>query len=292
MTDKYSLVKNPVGYYEISPKPSIEELKEHYAKKYYQENKGDYKKAYSEDELTYFGVEAELALRTVKRFSKCPRKSLLDLGCGEGFFASHLKAKGWSVACVDFSDDGIKRHNPSLLADFVQADLITYLDTQRAELRFDFVNLDNVLEHVLDPVELLRKIRGIVGSDSVVRIEVPNDFSRFQSLLLERNCTENTWVGPPEHLSYFNKDSLTSLFRNEGFTLMSLQADFPIEQFLLNDHSNYARDKSLGKQAHLSRVIVTNYLAETNIERMIDYQEAAADLEFGRLLTAYITVDE
>ena len=113
----------------------------------------------------------------------------------------------------------------------------------------------------------------------------------FQSLLLERDCTEETWVNPPEHLSYFNKDSLKLLFKNEGFHLLSLQADFPIEQFLLNDHSNYWKDRRLGKGAHLSRVVITNYLADINIERLIDYREVAADLEFGRQLIAYITLD-
>ena len=50
------------------------------------------------------------------------------------------------------------------------------------------------------------------------------------------------------------------------------------------------KKRKLGKGAHLTRVIVTNYLAEKSLDRMIDYQEAAADLDFGRLLTAYVKV--
>ena len=32
------------------------------------------------------------------------------------------------------------------------------------------------------------------------------------------------------------------------------------------------------------------WATEKNLDRMIDYQEAAADLEFGRSLTAYVRV--
>jgi len=73
-----------------------------------------------------------------------------------------------------------------------------------------------------------------------------------------------------------------------GLEIVSLQADYPIEQFLLNENSNYWKDKSLGKAAHKVRVTCENYLAEKNIERFIDYCEAAADLEFGRGLIAYV----
>ena len=50
-------------------------------------------------------------------------------------------------------------------------------------------------------------------------------------------------------------------------------------------------NRSLGKKAHFTRVVVTNYLADINIDRMIDYREAAADLEFGRQLTAYVALN-
>ena len=52
---------------------------------------------------------------------------------------------------------------------------------------------------------------------------------------------------------------------------------------------NYWKNRALGKAAHLTRVVVTNYLSEINLNRLIDYREAAADLEFGRVLTAYVS---
>ena len=83
---------------------------------------------------------------------------------------------------------------------------------------------------------------------------------------------------------------MKALVENQGFEIVSLQADFPIEQFLINEHSNYWKNKELGKAAHRTRVKVTNYLANIGLNRLIDYQEASAELEFGRSLTAYVRV--
>ena len=291
MTKKYSLVKHHLGFYEVNPKPTNIELSEHYAKKYYQQLSGSYAHTYSEDELRYFKVSCELALKTILRFSNVKNKKLLDLGCGEGFFSDFFCKEGWTASLVDFSDAGLKRHNPSLLSSFTQGDLLTFIESEKKNIKeYNLINLDNVLEHVIDPIGLLTSLKSEMDSDAILRIEVPNDFSAFQSLLTNLNCTKETWVSPPEHLSYFNSRGLKLLLESQGFHLLSLQADFPIEQFLINEHSNYWKDRTLGKGAHLARVLVTNYMADQSLDRMIDYQEAAADLEFGRVLTAYVRI--
>ena len=286
-------MRHPIGFYEVTPKPSINELSEHYSKKFYKQkvDANTHSHTYSDEEINYFNVCAKIAIKTFQRFSNPKKPNLLDLGCGEGFFANYFSKNGWKTSLVDFSDAGLRRHNPSLLESFQQADLFDYLDSKKKQIKtYDLVNLDSVLEHVIDPIRLLNTLKSNMSSDAILKIEVPNDFSSFQNLLTNLNCTDETWVSPPEHLNYFNSNSLRSLLDNQGFDLLSLQADFPIEQFLLNEHSNYWKNRKLGKEAHQTRVMVTNYLAQKNLERMIDYQEAAADLEYGRSLTAYVRV--
>jgi 2-polyprenyl-3-methyl-5-hydroxy-6-metoxy-1,4-benzoquinol methylase len=287
MDTKYSLINNSIGFFEVTPKPTVAELEKHYTEKYYQRNLSTYKKTYSPSELQYFEVEAQLCLATLDKYASVDT-SLLDIGCGEGFFARYFFEKHWNVTCVDFSSDGIERHNKVLLDCFDQSDIFTYLDNkQTSGITYGLLNLDNVLEHVLWPVELLASMTKLMTKDTIARIEVPNDFSSFQSLLVDLGCTDETWISPPEHLSYFNKDSLVSLLENVGLEVVSLQADYPIEHFLLNDNTNYWKNRDLGKSAHFARVTCTNYLANNNLERYLDYREASADLEFGRSLTAY-----
>ena len=68
----------------------------------------------------------------------------------------------------------------------------------------------------------------------------------------------------------------------EGFETVSLQAGFPIEQFLVNEFSNYAKNRSTGKSAHFSRCKISNFLLNQGVDEYIRLKEAYADLSFGR----------
>lgn len=287
-TTKFAELLSPLGYYEASPKPSVEELEKHYSEKYYQQALGSYSHTYSEEELKYFRNVGEVALRTAHRLGL--HESLLDLGCGEGFFSRLFYDRNWQLSCCDFSEFGLSNHNAEILPFFVSGDLFEVIkERQRAEKVYGLVNLQNVLEHVLDPIGLLTDLKGLLGDHSAIRIRVPNDYSSFQQALLSQNKTVNTWFSPPEHLSYFNKDSLRNLFSYCGYEVLSLQADFPIEIFVVNDHSNYTLNRDLGKQANLARIFCENHLIDTSIDDYIDYAEAAGKLGFGRTLIAYVS---
>jgi 2-polyprenyl-3-methyl-5-hydroxy-6-metoxy-1,4-benzoquinol methylase len=51
---------------------------------------------------------------------------------------------------------------------------------------FDCVNFGNVLEHVREPVRLLNAARRMLKPGGLLRVAVPNDFSRVQKALLAR----------------------------------------------------------------------------------------------------------
>lgn len=286
MSIQYGVALNSLGFYEVLPKPSAEDLGLHYNGKYYQEPQGSYAVNYTVEELKHFHNVARVAYEMSATLQLEP--SLLDLGCGEGYFSKAFKFFGWDVQCCDYSEYGIKTHNEELLGFFSVGDIDSVLDKFSSGGKlFGLVNLQNVLEHVIDPVELLIKIKPLLGERAALRIRVPNDYSDFQLELIGRGNTTNTWFSPPEHLSYFNSDGLSNLLVHCGYKVKSLQADFPIELFLANAHSNYWKDRSLGKEAHLTRVFCENFLIEKDIKAYINYSEAAGRLGFGRELIVY-----
>lgn len=275
------------GYVAATPTPSQPELDAHYRSKYFQSPSGSYQASYSDEERTYLRNIALVSHRTCETFGV--PSTLFDIGCGEGFYSADMQALGWSVQCCDFSSHAIEKFNPSLLGCFMQGDAYGLIDRKAAaEERFGLVNLQNVLEHVIDPERLLARVKPLLDPcGGVARIRVPNDYSKFQLLLLERGLTDKTWFAPPEHLSYFNNESLTEFLTHCGYRVLSMHADFPIEVFLTNPHSNYWRDRSLGKSAHCSRLLVENFLIGENIDDYIAYASAAGRLGFGRDLTVY-----
>lgn len=283
--------KNKHGFYEVSSKPQQTELEVYYAEKYYQKPNGQYQKVYSKGELEYFANKATICLHTIKKF--LPEvTSFFEVGCGEGFFANELyKAGVQKIILNDFSEAGIESFNPHLKHFFKKLDIYELIEEfANQDVHFSLISMDNVLEHVVDPEDLLEKLKLIMRGNSVLRITIPNDFSAFQYMIINEGLTEETWICPPDHLSYFNSENIVRFSEELGFRVLSAQCDFPIELFLTNQHSHYYKDRSLGKEAHRSRVLCSNYLVNENIDAYISMSEAAAKLQFGRNITVYLTL--
>ena len=284
----YQYKKNEkYGYYSADPIPTEQELSDFYAAKYYQDNEGAHATAYSEDHITYAKVDCQVMEFLFKQTGNTDKPKILDAGCGEGFQSSYFNERDWDVTCTDYSSFGISNHNPKLMPNFVKGD-IKNLNNLFAGQQFSLILLKNVLEHVTDPVQALKSIRDLMHKDSILYINVPNDFSDFQNYLMEQDLTPNTWFCPPQHLQYFQFDSLRALLEDLGFEIISMQAGFPIEQFLLNENSNYVQDRTRGRGAHVARCKLSNYFAQYDLASFIELREAYAKLSFGRDVISFV----
>jgi RimJ/RimL family protein N-acetyltransferase len=111
----------------------------------------------------------------------------------------------------------------------------------------------NVLEHVPDPAEMLRGIRRVLEPDGLLYIRVPNDFNPLQESAQRKLDAEPWWIAVPDHVNYFDVASLCSLTRQIGFETVDVQADFPMELFLLMG-LRYVGDPEVGATCHGYRV--------------------------------------
>ncbi|MDF1876081.1 methyltransferase domain-containing protein [Sulfurimonas sp. SAG-AH-194-I05] len=287
------LVKNKHGYYSIKNIPTQIELEKHYSEKYYQDDSIQYSHKYSSDELKHFKYISDVAQHIYKNLYNGENHSFLDVGTGEGFFASNFFHNKWNVTTMDYSNYGISTHNVELIDTLLQGDIFKSLeDCVKADRKFDFINLSNILEHVIDPVELLETLKLLLSKASLLRISVPNDYSNFQQFLLDRGYTTNTWLCPPDHLHYFTFESLSNLLLSLGYEIVLSIGEFPIELYLSNDSSNYVKNKEVGKFAHKSRIEVDNFLFEQGIEKYINYYKASADIGLSRQVVIYAKLKE
>lgn len=267
------------GFKQLDPIPSKSALAEFYATHYYPKAP----LSLSDAEKKYIHHEAQLALLTIK--PRDAEASLLDLGCGPGFFSREVNFLGWHVRACDYARAALEANTPELVSQFMECDIEQF--TATSEEKFGLVNLQNVLEHLRDPISLLVNVKRLMTPKSVLRVKVPNDYSAFQHYLVSEGCSQPTWVSTPDHINYFNFGSLKQTFEKLGFKILSIQADFPIEVFQLNEHSNYTKNKALGKEAHMARLRASNYLMAKSLPLYKQYSEIAAELEYGRQLTVY-----
>lgn len=287
------LIKTKWGFYQYDPKPSDDELYNYYANKYYQEGRGSYSISYADEEISYFKLKAGLIYRKTSQLAEIGNDaSLIDIGCGEGWVMGEFKQQGISVLGLDFSRHGIEKFNPHLLSFFEQGNIYELIeDKGRNKLRFDFLILANVIEHVRDPVQILNKMKDIMYPKSILVIVAPNDFSPLHDLLLkEKKISRKFWLCYPDHLSYFNKESMINLLLDLGFKIRAVVADNPVDLNLLNDNSNYIEDPEKGKNINLFRIRTDNFLGSMNPDKLLQIYEIFGSMGVGRNLIYYCSI--
>ena len=272
------LKRHRLGFYQIHPLPSEENLRKYYRDKYYQ-NPGvaTYSRKYSGVELSAGKIAYEVTDHIMEKITQKKRKTVLDVGCGEGFFLKGLETMGWQISGTDYSIAGIKLHNPSIAKKIRIGPAENVLtELKKENMKFSLINLGNILEHVLNPVSLLKMIRPLLLTNGILRVVVPNDVSGFQKLLKSAKRSRDSWIHPPDHLSYFNFESLISVLSFCRYTTVCKLGDFPIELFLLNKYSNYEFRAGRGAEAHLARVKTANFVRSQGIENYIQWAAGLA----------------
>uniref|UniRef100_A0A6C0E546 AFP-like domain-containing protein n=1 Tax=viral metagenome TaxID=1070528 RepID=A0A6C0E546_9ZZZZ len=278
-----NLIQHELGYYEIENKPNKTELENYYKEKYYQSNyeKGQYQINYNQEELEYINNYSKRIYDIIK--DNLEDKTFLDIGCGEGYTLNNFKNLGFDVLGLDFSDFGITNHNNSLLNNFMSGDIFNNIDILiNDNKKFGLINLQNVLEHVIEPIQLMMNIKKLLTKNGILVIRVPNDFSRLQNYLLEQKYIDsNFWVAPPDHLSYFNLDNLKNLCKYCDYELFNCMSDYPIDFDLLEENTNYIKH-NVGKMSHLKRIRVENFMCNISISKTNSYYKKLCELGCGR----------
>lgn len=286
-------VLTPWGFKRLADVPSQDELSEYYATRYYQEDMSIYQGSYDELESRYLAMLIERKHRAVQAFApEVPSVGrYLDVGCGEGFSMAYFQRCGWEVFGLDFSIAGLRNHHPELEPVVTAGDLFELLDSvMTSGDTFDVVWLDNVLEHVRDPLELLSRLRRIVSTSGALVVEVPNDFSVVQQDLAARGLIEaNSWVFPPDHISYFSRAGLTALAGSAGWRERGVTTNVPIDWFLYHPGSNYYADPTVGKDTHRARMMIEMLIGEQEPAKVLNLGSALADLGLGREIMAVFT---
>jgi 2-polyprenyl-3-methyl-5-hydroxy-6-metoxy-1,4-benzoquinol methylase len=158
--------------------------------------------------LRRFASERLAILNADKPFSA--GQSLLDVGCGTGWFLRAAKERGYEVSGFEFS---------AALARFTSETVgCQVYDSELAAIRarFDVVTLFDVIEHVPRPVETLRAVRALLQPGGIVLVFCPN----FDSLAITTTRAESNLVMPTRHLSYFTRRSVQRLCELAGMRIL------------------------------------------------------------------------
>lgn len=135
--------------------------------------------------------------------------SLLDVGCGAGFFLSKAKEAGWKVSGTE-PDTQARHISKDRVGDtiFESIDDLNFKDQT-----FDTITMWHVLEHVHLLNETMEWLEGHLKQNGRLIIAVPNpesnDATEFKELWAAYDV--------PRHLYHFSKKSMQDLAKSHGF---------------------------------------------------------------------------
>jgi SAM-dependent methyltransferase len=152
-------------------------------------------------------------------------KRVLDLGCGTGAFGARLKQdQECEVIGVTYSEAEAVTARDTL--DTVLVDDLN--DFQPDGLgQFDCIVCSHVLEHLYEPLDLLRRVRGSLAPGGVLVVALPNVLNWKQRVQFLRGRFRYTDGGLMDrtHFRFFDWQTAAQLVEGAGFQITGRQAD-------------------------------------------------------------------
>jgi len=127
----------------------------------------------------------------------------LDIGCASGNLIEHAQKMDWECFGVELSVAMRKRAEQRtgrpIFASIAEA--------KETGLRFDSITMFGVIEHTEDPVATMREVSDLLAPGGMISLSTPN-FDCPYALTGISGTAINIWFIPPEHISYFNRDTI------------------------------------------------------------------------------------
>ncbi|MBN1569881.1 MAG: class I SAM-dependent methyltransferase [Acidobacteria bacterium] len=189
----------------LNPLPSDDELNQFYSPHYY-----------GSDWYKHEGKGREFGRVMLSRDLK---GKFLDVGCSLGFFLNGVRqSSGWQVYGTEISAEAAAFAHDKLGLEVRCGTLggLNYPDSF-----FDYLHINNVLEHVKDPSGFLKECRRILRQGGRCYLSVPNGPVESAGFLNYYQIENQPVRARNGHLYFFSQAALRFLFQETHFRIVS-----------------------------------------------------------------------
>lgn len=141
----------------------------------------------------------------------------LDIGSGLGVFPAVLKETGWCCTALDPDPRATRHIEAACGVAAITGDFLTLEPDSKHARHFALVTLNKVIEHVAEPVAMLRRVGLWARPDGLVYIELPDGENALAEGGAER---EEFFV---EHYDAYSPASFALLLHQAGMRCMKLE---------------------------------------------------------------------
>lgn len=198
----------------LNPRPTGKEMEEYY--------KNYYPPMYLEnlERLNHFLrsilLHVEIGQTKYETISDSKNNKFLEIGFGDGFFPEYIKSKGWDVWGVEVNQGCVDRFKRKGYQSVFCGDVFSQAFDDES---FDLIRMNHVLEHMYDPVDVLREVKRILKKNGRIILTVPN-FNGYGHQLFKQYAY---YLHLPYHVYFFSQPILERLIdRVEGLRVVKV----------------------------------------------------------------------
>jgi len=171
---------------------------------------GDYSKMENNDAPIIRGSRLRAAKSQLGLIKKHKNgTTLLDIGCGEGFFLFNASKAGYTTKGIEISQYAAEYAGSEFGLD---VEVKPFEELQYPENYFDVVTLWQVLEHVPHPLVVLREVHRILKPEGLLVTSTP-DIESIMAKIFRRKW----WSLRRLHINQFTAKTLTDMLKRAGF---------------------------------------------------------------------------
>ncbi len=139
--------------------------------------------------------------------------TLLDVGCGNGWTLNVWIKSGFKAVGIEPSKMrgriASERYGVRIIPE--------YFENFTTSEKFDVVIMRHMIEHFVEPYEMIVKARSLLNPEGVLIVVVPN----IDCIGRYTFGTKWTW-GIPYHCNFFNPDILSRLLKRAGYDILKI----------------------------------------------------------------------
>lgn len=230
ISERHRIVKcGSCGLMWLHPRPTMEELHEVYDERYYCNDDfynpeganlygyHDYLFERTNKQYTYqeMAEKADELLGRDRRAEDGDKPTWLDVGCGLGFLMDVAFDHGYRVQGIEFNPYAVQ----AIKARYTFPVICGDIHDVELDRRFEVISLFDVIEHLDDPFEDLKRLRRIVADDGLLLVQTM-DSESLPSRIIGKRLED--FRRTREHLYFFSRESITKVLDAAGWEVVDI----------------------------------------------------------------------
>ena len=149
-------------------------------------------------------------------------RTILDIGCSHGTLLKFVKeqtgAETWGIEELIEVSKKAKEKVDNVITGKIE-DVVDIIPDDY----FDCITLNDLLEHLPEPADILRKIRPKLSSEGIIIASIPNVryLSNLYEIIIKKDWEyKKDGILDSTHLRFFTQKSMKRLFETAGYNLI------------------------------------------------------------------------